>query len=208
MAIASDLGPGAVAQAQPPAEQKPIHTRLQLKVETLTPAAFAPFGTVLTEAGRDRLPINTYGDKLDLYRETFESDQPVEWFIVRGKKRWNGVLFLERHMQITQTFIPIGNAPFLTVVAPPNCKEVDGFPALTELRAFLVPGHMPIQIHRATWHENPMPLSDGQLFLVTSHQALTRGHQKSPDAKLAQLPLDLERRWYSKGGYDITLEAV
>lgn len=182
-----------------------IHTTRRLPFETVTAENFAPFGQVLTDAGRTRLPINTYGSSLDLYREGFQSDQPTEWFIVRGKNRGTQVLFLERHQQLTQTFIPVGGNGFHTIVAPPNCREENGFPALSELRAFYVPGDSAIQIHRATWHENPMPERDNTLLLVTSHANLTLAHQQSPDPRLAALPLDLERRWFKAGGYDLSL---
>lgn len=217
----SDLGLSFSAQAQTsapagtspfttrgPAPQTTIatHTARKLKVEKLTPDAFAPFGVVLTEEGRKRLPINTYGDKLDLYRESFESDQPIEWFIVKGAQRWNGVLFLERHRQLSQTFIPVGGKGFYTVVAKPDAREENGFPALDELRAFYVPGDAAIQMHRATWHENPMPEKDATRILVTSHANLTLAHQQNPDPKLQALPLDLERRWYRAGGFELTLD--
>jgi ureidoglycolate lyase len=182
------------------------HTTLKLKPQTLTAEAFAPFGQVLTEEGRKRLPINTYGDKLDLYREGFESDQPIEWFIVNGRPRWNGVLFLERHKQLSQTFIPVGGKAFYTIVAAPSAVDADGFIRTDQLRAFLVPGDAAIQIHRGTWHENPMPLADNTRLLVTSHANLTLAHQQSPDPKLQTLPLDLERRWYKAGGYDISID--
>lgn len=189
-----------------PKTTTPTHTARRLAVETVTPEAFAPFGQVLSPQGRKRLPINTYGDKLDLYREGFQSDQPIEWFIFDGAKRWNGVLFLERHQQLTQTFIPVGGKGFYTVVAPPGAREENGFPALSELRAFFVPGDVAIQMHRATWHENPMPQTDQTRMLVTSHSALTLAHQQNPDPALKSLPLDLERRWYRAGGYELTLD--
>lgn len=214
----SDLGLSGTAHAQPSPADSPFttrgpapkttvatHTTRTLKVEMLTAEAFAPFGVVLTEDGRKRLPINTYGDKLDLYRESFASDQPIEWFIVKATPRWNGVLFLERHQQLTQTFIPVGGKGFFTVVARPDAREEQGFPALEELHAFFVPGDAPIQLHRGTWHENPMPAQPDTRLVVTSHANLTLAHQQSPDPKLAALPLDLERRWYRAGGYDLRL---
>lgn len=182
------------------------HTTRKLKVETVTSEAFQAFGHVLSPDGRTRLPINTYGEKLDLYRNGFESDQPIEWFIFAGRTRWNGVLFLERHQQLTQTFIPVGGKGFYTVVAKPGCREENGFPALSEMRAFYVPGDVAIQLHRATWHENPMPQQDNTRMLVTSHAALTLAHQQNPDPKLKGLPTDLERRWYRAGGYELTLD--
>jgi ureidoglycolate lyase len=183
-----------------------VHTTRRLKVDVATPENFAQFGRLLTPEGRKRLPVNTYGDKLDLYREDFSSDQPIEWFIFQGRKRWNGVLFLERHQQLTQTFIPLGGKAFYTVVAPANCKEENGFPALSEMRAFIVPGDAAIQLFRATWHENPMPVQDDTRMLVTSHAALTYAHQQNPDPNLKAQPTDLERRWYKPGGYDLTLD--
>lgn len=188
-----------------PKESVAIHTTRQIPAQTATPENFAPFGVLLTAQGRKRLPINTYGASFDLYREGFESDQPIEWFIVNGTHRGYGVLFLERHMQLSQTFIPVGGRPFYTIVARPGAREENGFPALDELRAFLVPGDTAIQIHRGCWHENPLPTKEGVQLLVTSHANLTLAHQQNPDPKLAGLPLDLERRWYKAGGYDLTI---
>jgi ureidoglycolate lyase len=184
-----------------------VHTRRSLPVQVPTPENFASFGKILTAEGRPRLPVNTYGDKLDLYREVFETDQPIEWFIVEGRSRWNGVLFLERHMQLSQAFIPLGGQGFYTVVAQPGAVDENGFIALDEIKAFNVPGDMAIQLHRGTWHENPMPSGNEMSLLVTSHANLTLAHQQNPDPALAKLPLDLERRWYRAGGYELTIAA-
>jgi ureidoglycolate lyase len=177
-----------------------------LTLQTLTAEAFAPFGVVLSPTGRDRLPINTYGDKLNLYRESFASDQPIEWFIVQGVKRDMQALFLERHMQLTQAFIPMNGDSLVTIVARPDAHEENGMIAFDEMQAFIVPGDAAIQVHRGTWHENPFPLKDNQWFLVTSHAALTLGHQKNPDQKLQGLPMDLERRWFKDCSYDLRVD--
>ncbi|MBK1658073.1 ureidoglycolate lyase [Paracraurococcus ruber] len=191
----------------PPATRREVHSTRVLRAETATPANFAPFGTLLTTAGRPRLPINTYGPTLDLFREGLETDQPIEWFIVEGRPRGTGVLFLERHQQLGQAFIPLAGQGFLTVVAAPDAPEEDGLPAPQTLRAFWVPGDTPIQLHRGTWHENPMPVADGTRLLVTSHANITLAHQQSPDPRLRGLPLDLERRWYRHAGWDISVAA-
>ncbi len=184
-----------------------IHTRVELPVQVPTPENFVSFGKILTAGGRARLPVNTYGDKLDLYRESFETDQPIEWFIVEGRSRWNGILFLERHMQLSQAFIPLGGNGFYTIVAQADAKDDNGFISLEEIKAFHVPGDMAIQLHRGTWHENPMPSGNEMTLLVTSHANLTLAHQQNPDPALAKLPLDLERRWYKAGGYELTIAA-
>ncbi len=178
----------------------------RLELEILTPEAFSPFGVVLSPQGRERLSINTYGDKLNLYREEFQSDQPIEWFIVQGIKRDMQALFLERHMQLTQAFIPMNGDGFITIVARPDAKQENGMIALNEMHAFIVPGDTAIQIHRGTWHENPLSQKENQWFLVTSHAALTLGHQKNPDQKLQSLPLDLERKWFKDCDFDICVQ--
>jgi ureidoglycolate lyase len=177
-----------------------------IKLQALTTEAFAPFGVVLSPQGRERLPINTYGDKLNLFREEFQSDQPIEWFIVQGIKRDLQALFLERHMQLTQAFIPMNGDSFITIVARPDAQEENGMISFDEMRAFIIPGDAAIQIHRGTWHENPFPQKDNQWFLVTSHAALTLGHQKNPDQKLQGLPLDLDRRWFKDCDFDLRIE--
>ncbi|MDX2265262.1 MAG: ureidoglycolate lyase [Hyphomicrobiales bacterium] len=206
-ATVAETGHEFTTRGPAPKTSVATHTVRKLKAETITAENFAPFGRVLTAAGRPRLPVNTYGDKFDLYREGFESDQPIEWFIVKGVYRGLGALFVERHMQLTQTFIPVGGRPFFTIVARPGAREENGFPALDELRAFFVPGDVAFQLHRGAWHENPLPTEKGASLLVTSHANLTLAHQQNPDPKLKELPLDLERRWYKAGGYDITIDA-
>jgi ureidoglycolate lyase len=174
----------------------------------LTPDSFAPFGIVLSPEGRTRLPVNTYGDALDLYCADFATDQPIEWFIVQGKPRPMTALFLERHMQLTQAFLPLGGHGFVMLVARPDAQEdEDDMIALAETRAFHIPGNVGVQLHRGTWHENPFPIMQGQVFLVTSHAALTRGHQTNPSVDLADLPLDLERRFYAERDMVLTVAA-
>jgi ureidoglycolate lyase len=192
----------------PTPESRHSRQTIGLKVEPLTKEAFAPFGVILSAQGRNRLPINTYGDKLDLYRETFETDQPIEWFIAHFRSRDPNPLFLERHHLLTQTFIPLGGKAFVSVVAAKDAPLIDGMPKLEAIKAFVVPGDTAIQLHRSTWHENPFPLESEQTLLVTSHAALTRGHQENPEASLAQLPLDLERSWFKDTSFDLRLELI
>jgi ureidoglycolate lyase len=176
---------------------------IQITAQPLSATAFAPFGVILSPEGRERLPINTYGDKLDLYRESFETDQPIEWFIAHFRKRDFSALFLERHAQLSQTFIPLGGKAFLMVVAAKNARLENGLPAEDQIRAFVIPGDCAVQLFRSTWHENPFALEAEQTLLVTSHAALTRGHQQNPDASLAQLPLDLERVWFKEQNLEL-----
>jgi ureidoglycolate lyase len=180
------------------------HARvIHINAQPLSVEAFAPFGVILSPEGRERLPINTYGDKLDLYREAFETNQPIEWLIAHFRKRDFSALFLERHAQLSQTFVPLGGKAFLMVVAAKDARLENGLPAEDQIRAFVVPGDCAVQLFRSTWHENPFALEAEQTLLVTSHAALTRGHQQNPDASLAQLLLDLERVWFKEQNLEL-----
>jgi ureidoglycolate lyase len=182
-------GPIVATELEPDIEIRTI------RAETLTREAFAPFGDVLSDEGLERLPIDFYGERFDFFRAgDFESDQPVEWLISRGRIREFRILFLERHLELTQTFIPLAGHPFVLAVAAPDALEEDGIPALHAIHAFLVPGDRAVNLHRRTWHEPPFPLVDGALCLYTSHKSLTRGLTGGLDARGEVDLLDVEKR--------------
>jgi ureidoglycolate lyase len=166
-----------------------------ITAEPLTPEAFAAFGQVLTTEGQERLPIDTYGGTIDVYRPArLESDQPVEFLVSRSRLREFRVLFLERHVQLTQTFVPLDGHAFVSVVARAEAREEHGIPALDEIHGFVVPGGTGINIARGVWHEPPFPLVDGSVQLVTSHQALTAGLGAAFDERLEIYEKDVEKR--------------
>jgi len=179
-----------------------------IQAETLTRKAFAPFGDVLSAEGLERLPIDFYGDRINVYRPGFfESDQPVEFLVTHSKIREFRVHWLERHLQLTQTFIPLAGHPFITVVASPDARHEDGIPALDEIHAFLVPGDTGINIHRGTWHEPPFPLVDDALALLTSHRALTQGLESKLDRRLEVKQLDVEKlNFTERSGYILRID--
>lgn len=186
-------------------EQK-VETKV-VEVELLTREAFAPFGEVLTIDGLDRLDINIY-DEIDVHRAgIFESDQPVEFLLNRLRLREFRVIFLERHMELTQTFIPIANEPFIFAVAKPDAKIVDGVPAIEDVHAFFVPGNTGLNIHRGTWHEPPFPLTNNSVVLTTSHQSLTQGLETNLDETSEISQLDVEKRNITdRAGYILKLQ--
>jgi len=166
-----------------------------VKIQSITRETFAAFGHLLTHEGLTPLPIHLYGDRIDTFRPAyFESDQPVEYLLTRSRIRDYRVIFLERHLELTQSFIPLAGHPFLIVVARPNCPEQDGIPSFSEIKAFLVPGYMGVNIHRGTWHEVPFPLIEGGLMLVTSHRSLTQGLESKLNEKQEIRKLDVEKR--------------
>ncbi len=151
-----------------------------ITAETLTVESFAAFGDVLTTSG-DALP-HVYGDTMDVYQPAMhECDVETEFIVTRYRIREPRVLYLERHNQITQTFIPLGDAPFVLTVAAPDAPLENGLPALDSVRAFVVPGDAAAKAHRGTWHEVPLPLVDNSLTLLTSHHGVTSGWAELDD---------------------------
>jgi len=168
----------------------------------ITAESFAPFGEVITIEGRPRLPIDLYGESVDVYRADFHSDRPIEWLLTSMRVREFRVHWLERHMELTQTFIPLGGNPFVLAVAAPDARLADGIPAFDEVRAFLVPGDVAAQIHVGTWHEPPFPLVNGQVVMYTSHADLTAGLGSNVDERKSIDRLDVDKRNISEyGGY-------
>lgn len=162
--------------------------------EVVTPEAFARFGKVLTAEGQERLPIDLYPG-IDVYRPALiHADTETEWLLTRTSVREFRLIYLERHRQLAQAFIPLGGAPFLSVMAPADAREEDGFPAFDEIKAFIVPGDRGIQIDAGVWHEPPFALVDNSLQLITSHQALTRGLGSNLNERREIDQLDVEKR--------------
>lgn len=182
--------------------------RVRIAVEPLDAAAFAPFGEQLGARDDDRaLERNTYAATARVYRTTPpHTPKGIEFLAFRSRFRPLEVKFLERHVELSQAFIPLGGQPYVCAVARPDAELVDGIPAPGEIRSFLVPGDCALQLHPGTWHEPPFPLADGQTMLITSHDELTRGLESERDAWGEFDDLDVEKRSYGKRGIEIKLD--
>ena len=153
-----------------------------ITAEPLASENFAAFGDVLAAAG-EPLP-HVYGDTMDVYQPAMhECDVETEFIVTRYRIREPRVLFLERHQQITQTFIPLNGNPFVLTVAAPDAPLENGLPVLDSVRAFVVPGDVGAKAHRGTWHEVPLPLVDNSLTLLTSHHGVTSGWAELDDGQ-------------------------
>jgi ureidoglycolate lyase len=148
----------------------------------LTPESIKPFGEALTSDGREQLTLVNddelgYHGTIDGFRSDLllESDAPVEFLMPRFRMREFRVLFMERHPEFTQTYVPVTDAPYVWVLAPPDARVENGAPSLDDLQAFINPGDVGIRMHCGTWHEAPMPLRDGLRFVVLSQRTLTDG---------------------------------
>lgn len=177
-------------------------------VEPLTNETFAPFGNVLAAEG-ERRSIDLYGSSIDVFTAgRVDSDVPVDIFMSRSSIREFRIHFLERHMLLSQMFVPLCGTPFVVVAARPDAEEDEnGIPVVSEVHAFFVPGDKAVTIHRGTWHEPPFPLADDSLRLTTTHAALTSGLETKLNERGEINANDVEKRNVTaRSGYVLRLE--
>ena len=142
---------------------------IEIPLRPLTAEGFAPFGQIV--GGVPGTPPAFAAPQLESWRLDFDVDGPVELMLIRyAHRRPFEFTALERHLNVTQTFVPLGGAPSIMVVAPPtDPDDREGAPDPAAVRAFHVPGDRGLMLWRGTWH------------------ALTRFHVHPPGAAFAFL---------------------
>lgn len=164
---------------------------VQIPLEVLSAEAFAPFGQLIC-ARNDEPPIFG-GAHLRSWRQQFEVQGPTELMYIHYVYQEMAFSALERHFQVTQTFIPLGGAASVMVAAPPT--DPDDWASLPEpgqLRAFYVPGTVGLMLWRATWHAlTRFPVGQdgaGFAFLTDAHtqRELERQQADGTPPKLTQ----------------------
>lgn len=162
----------------------------------LTRESIVPFGDVISSEGIEpieRRPDEEapYGGTIDGYRAGLvESKEPIELIMPRFRVREFRVLFMERHPEFAQAYIPVTNQPYIWVLARPDAELVNGCPALHELQAFINAGDSAIRMHPGTWHEAPMPFRDGLRFINLSQIALLDAvlYERDEHGEIQSLP--------------------
>jgi ureidoglycolate hydrolase len=118
---------------------------ITLKPQPLTPEGFEPFGNIL-DADRSEIVCTdgaltariTHAPLRDL-----SAEQPH---------------FLNRHMEETQIFVPLGGKDGLFFVGPPS-ETPDSFDPAT-VALFHFPGTCAIRMHVGTWHVAPFAVTE------------------------------------------------
>ena len=134
-----------------------------LKLEPLTPEAFAPFGDILDASGPPDKSINQGLCGRHHDRATLDfTDGRAGISIFNAEPRSFPIVLdlVERHPDGSQAFIPMSLHPFVVVVA----AEEGGKPGLP--RVFLTSAGQGINFHRGTWHGVLTPIHAPGLFAV------------------------------------------
>ncbi len=126
----------------------------RLEVEPATAAALAPYGALVgADASRPGRDGGFYGEKVQLWSPgTLVNDADATLSVARIHPRAPEVIWMERHFKHTQTFIPLGGAPFIAVLGAPTAGPQ---PDPATVRAFRFDGSSGIMLHIGTWHEFP-----------------------------------------------------
>jgi ureidoglycolate lyase len=162
-----------------------------LELMPLTHAAFAPFGDVVEYEGRDFFHIN---DKMvERYHDLAKVDTHeaggrtlISWLLAKPNTFPSKVKFVERHQLSSQAFIPLGDNPFVVVVAPRGDTVKVG-----DLRAFITNGRQGVNYHRGVWHHILLVPKQAMQFIVVDRGGPEKNcdefwfpEEERPDLKL------------------------
>ncbi|HEV8307682.1 MAG TPA: ureidoglycolate lyase [Methylomirabilota bacterium] len=141
----------------------------QVRVEPLTEEAFAPFGQVVS--AKDRPPDFETESGTQGWAVDFSSGRPLVMLL---RTPYQGLRFskLERHFNLTQTFLPLGGSPAVVAVAPPSSDRT-AVPDPTDVRAFLLDGSKGYALARGTWHSLdrfPLYPPETRWVIITDHE--------------------------------------
>jgi ureidoglycolate lyase len=134
--------------------------------ELLTRENFAPFGDVIeVNDNAKNFSIN------DGFTQRYHDLAAVDVTQENGRTLINifrstplaqpvSINMMERHPLSSQAFIPMGQHPFLVVVAPKG--ELD----TTRIRVFLASSNQGVNYHKGTWHHYCLALHQVSDFIV------------------------------------------
>jgi ureidoglycolate lyase len=137
----------------------------------LSKEAFAPFGDVIEATDSTEQRVINEGNttrfhdlaRLDLLQQggkptinIFRSTPLPTPLVLKA---------MERHPLSSQAFFPLGDTPYLIVVAPPGQLDV------SSVRAFTASKDQGVNYHPGTWHHYSLALSLPSDFIVIDREA-------------------------------------
>lgn len=145
-------------------------TAMNLKIEPLNPATFAPFGHVI-QAGTATQHFTINDGNTERFHDLApleagpEGRMIVSLFRAQPRTLPFTITMMERHPLASQAFIPVSGKPWLVVVAPAGDP-----PAASELRLFLCQGDQGVNYASGVWHHPILALESVCDFIVLDRQ--------------------------------------
>lgn len=144
--------------------------------EPLTPQAFAAYGTVVAPFAHDQPPagarainggttwrLDLLAD-LDLHQHGGTPGLAI--YSAAARTFPLALEAMERHTQGSQSFLPLGNARFVVVVAAAGVA-----PGAQDLKAFITDGQQGVVLNPGTWHHGLVAVEAGSFAVVERHGA-------------------------------------
>jgi len=131
---------------------------MQLPIEDLTTAAFAPFGVVIEQPTR---PADAGGPGWQWWGDTSlldEADGPYGIGYLSLELAALRLDWAERHMRCTEALIPIGGACLVYVGPPEHPHEPGRPPELDRFRVFRLRQGQGVVLHKGVWHGAPLAI--------------------------------------------------
>jgi ureidoglycolate lyase len=161
----ADMTPGA-------RDDREVLTVPRLEATRSNTAEYGLF--IGTDVHRQGLTIPFYrGSVEEGYNLPFECDGSAVIRTARISPRAPCVLWLERHMKMTQLFIGLGDQPFAMVLGQPtHDTQAPLIPNLNKVVCFVFPPGHGIMIHKGTWHDFPISLGEPVTCLTANSPAV------------------------------------
>lgn len=140
--------------------------KLLIEPQPLTAESFAPFGDVIEVSDEaNHFAINDgfterYHDLAEVDTQQNGGRTGMSIFRSTPLERPIAIKMMERHPLASQAFMPLGQAPYLVVVAPKGDFDSQ------KLQVFIAQSHQGVNYHRGTWHHYCLALNQVSDFLV------------------------------------------
>ncbi|MBO4121806.1 ureidoglycolate lyase [Cupriavidus gilardii] len=137
-----------------------------LIAQPLTADAFAPFGDVIESDGHAPIAINRgmchrFHDLAEVDVSSNDGRPLINLFESQPYALPLALISFERHPLGSQAFIPLGEAPFLVVVAPPG-DTIEP----QAVRAFVTNGRQGVNYRKGVWHHSLIVTDKVARFVV------------------------------------------
>jgi len=136
----------------------------EMTIKILTRENFEPFGTIVEPPSTKPTISNRSLDYWGALTELDVEKPQVSFLVV--KKRDFSLDKIERHVRLTEVFIPLEGTSVFPLAPPKDVEDPKAKVPLGELVAFLLDGSKGVVMKKGTWHWAPFPITEKATFAV------------------------------------------
>ncbi|MGE0724598.1 MAG: ureidoglycolate lyase [Alphaproteobacteria bacterium] len=166
---------------------------IELAVEPLTEEAFRPFGAIV---GAAEAPAPFRLGTMETWKTPFEATGAVEMTVCRYHREAIEWSRMERHLAVTQAFLPLAGVATLMAVAPPSAEDdPSAAPPPDAMRAFRMDGAVGVMLWRGTWHalrRFPIAAPFADIVLLTGRETQAEIERRARDGTPTRLTHEVD----------------